>query len=299
MEPQQLRAFLAVAHQGSFSAAAEQLALTQPAVTKRVKALESALATQLFDRLGRDVQLTEAGELLRPRAEDILQRIADATQALTSAPDEVGGELQVATSHHIGLHRLAPVLRAFRGQFPNVRLDMRFEDSEVGHTLVRRGSAELAVVTLDPTAASAADALAATTLWSDPLTFIAAAPEQPEVASIARDGVASLEELARRPTILPGPSTYTGQLIRDLFARASLRLSASMQTNYLETIRMLVAAGYGWSALPRTMLAADVVPFEVPGVSLPQRALGYVVHRRRSLSHAARAFIEVLEQFAD
>jgi DNA-binding transcriptional LysR family regulator len=62
----------------------------------------------------------------------------------------VAGELALATSHHVGLHRLAPALRAFTRRFPDVHLDIRFEDSEDAHDLVRRAEAEIAVVTLNP-----------------------------------------------------------------------------------------------------------------------------------------------------
>ena len=81
----------------------------------------------------------------------------------------MGGVLSLATSHHVGLHRLAPVLKSFTQRFPEVRLDIRFEDSEAAHDLVRHAHAELAVVTLDPQ--GPAD-LEYEELWDDPLWFV-------------------------------------------------------------------------------------------------------------------------------
>lgn len=293
MDIDQLRAFLVVAEHQSFSLAAQQLALTQPAISKRVAALEDSLACQLFDRLGRQVRLTEAGAALQPQAEDLLQRLEEIRQSLSIEPDRVSGLLRLTTSHHIGLHRLAPVLRTFRQRFPAVQLDIRFEDSEVGYQRVRQGTGELAVVTLDP---HGQPDLSSEVLWRDPLRFITA---------VGADGIGggktttSLSELARQPAILPGPGTYTGKLINELFARANLRPMVAMQTNYLETIRMLVAAGYGWSALPQTMLGDDLQLLRGSSLQAPARQLGLVTHPRHTPSSAANAFIGVVREFAD
>ncbi len=206
-------------------------------------------------------------------------------------PDRVSGILKLTTSHHIGLHRLAPVLRTFRNRFAAVQLDIRFEDSEIGYQRVRQGTGELAVVTLDPHGPSD---LNSELLWNDPLQFITAKDTNngPEAAS-------TLEQLARLPAILPGAGTYTGKLVNELFSNANLRPLVAMQTNYLETIRMLVAAGYGWSALPATMLADDLRVISGNTLIAPTRKLGLVTHPRHTPSAAANAFIAVVREFAD
>ena len=148
MDIASLHAFVAIADSGSFSLAADCLRLTQPAVSKRVAALETELNVRLFDRLGRAVRLTEAGTVLLPRARRILAEVDDSRRALRNLSGSVVGPLILATSHHIGLHRLPPVLRAFTTQYPRVRLDMRFMDSEIACAAVLRGEVELAIVTL-------------------------------------------------------------------------------------------------------------------------------------------------------
>jgi len=295
LDIEQLRAFLVVAEHSSFSHAASELAITQPAISKRIAALEENLDSRLFDRLGRQVRLTEAGELLRPQAEDILQRLEEARQSLSVEPNRVAGVLRLTTSHHIGLHRLAPVLRAFRARHDGVQLDIRFEDSEIGYQRVRQGTGELAVVTLDPQGQSD---LESECLWDDPLRFITSKA----LSSTKRNTKAqtkTLRQLARLPAILPGPGTYTGKLVNEMFARAGLRPLVAMQTNYLETIRMLVAAGYGWSALPETMLAKDLEVIGGAALNPPVRKLGLVTHPRHTPSAAANAFISVVREFAD
>ncbi|MDQ2694277.1 MAG: LysR family transcriptional regulator, partial [Pseudomonadota bacterium] len=150
MDIANLHAFVVVAQTASFSLTAERLHLTQPAVSKRISALESEWEVRLFDRLGRKVLLTEAGRTLLPRARRILAELEDGRRALANLSGQVAGTLTLATSHHIGLHRLPPVLRAFAARHPQVRMDMRFLDSEEGCAAVARGAVEVAIVTLPP-----------------------------------------------------------------------------------------------------------------------------------------------------
>ena len=106
MDSLSLNAFVVVAEQGSFSRAAELLFVTQPAVSKRIVKLENELKTQLFDRIGRNVALTTAGQHLLPKAKAILEAMENTSHELTNLSGAVGGRLRIATSHHISLHRL-------------------------------------------------------------------------------------------------------------------------------------------------------------------------------------------------
>ena len=114
MDVQNLHAFLQVAEAGSFSQAAQALHLTQPAVSKRVALLEEQLDSRLFDRIGRSITLTEAGQALLPHVRTVLLALDAAEQSVRDLSGDVTGELLLATSHHIGLHHLAPALRSFR-----------------------------------------------------------------------------------------------------------------------------------------------------------------------------------------
>ncbi len=119
MDLNSLNTFIAIAETGSFSEAGERLHLTQPAVSKRIAALEQQLNARLFDRVGREVNLTEAGRALLPRAYQLLNVLDDTRRALNNLTGEVSGRLVLATSHHIGLHRLPPLLRAFTPATPS------------------------------------------------------------------------------------------------------------------------------------------------------------------------------------
>ncbi|KZX60143.1 LysR family transcriptional regulator [Halioglobus sp. HI00S01] len=291
MDNQNLRAFLLVAETGSFSVAADRLHLTQPAVSKRVAILEDELGAALFDRIGRNVTLTEAGLALLPHAKAVEQELAAAVQSVRDLSGETRGELKLATSHHIGLHRLPPVLSAFSTAFSQVHIDIDFMDSEQAYELIHQGKVELAVVTLAPQGQSNVVSIP---VWKDPLDFMIAKDH----SLVAGKQAPTLTEMSQYPAILPGLNTYTGQIIKSLFDRHQLELKVSMATNYLETIRMLASVGLGWTILPRSMGDASLTQLTVREVEI-QRTLGLVYHRGRSLSRAARAFIEAVQAHGD
>ncbi len=280
-----LKAFTAVADAGSFSAAAEQLFLTQPAISKRIAALESELDAKLFDRIGRTITLTEAGRALLPRAQHILVELEDSVRAISNLTGEVHGTLRFATSHHIGLHRLPPALKRFTQEYPQVRLDIRFMDSEEACAAVEHGELELGIVTLPP--APSAN-LTTEVVWQDPLGIMVSSHHP-----LAASSDVQLSELARHPAILPAANTYTRQIAERAFGALGLKLDVALSTNYLETIKMLTSVGIGWSLLPITMLDARTRKLPVRELSL-QRSLGIVYHRERTLSNAARALIRQL-----
>lgn len=279
MEFSALTAFVAVAEQGSFSQAAQALYLTQPAVSKRISSLEHELDTRLFDRLGRQIALTEAGRALLPRAIELLQSADELQRLVASLSAEVAGPLLMATSHHIGLHRLPDILRSYNHAYPKVQLDIRFMDSEAACRAVEAGEIELAIVTLpiEPPPNLTLEAV-----WDDPLAFfvgrghVLAEVENP-----------SLEQVLSHPAVLPGPATYTRAILARAVAGSGLELQVAMSTNYLETLKMLVAANLGWSLLPATMADAGIIP--LPLDLTLNRQLGLVTHRSRTLSNPARA----------
>lgn len=286
MDNQSLKAFVTVAESGSFSLTAEQLHLTQSAVSKRIANLEHQVGKKLFDRIARQVSLTEAGQALLPRAQHILQEYAAAVQAINDLSGVANGTLHLAISHHLGLHRLPPTLKAFARKYPEVHLNIEFMDSEKAYEQVLQGKSEVAVITL---ALEKHPNIFKRKIWHDPMQFICA-PDH----ALAKIDKPNLEDLAQYPVILPGINTYTGRIIQNLFESQGIPLKAPMSTNYLETISTMVEIGLGWSMLPETLIKQlHVMPSDHRQVS---RELGYIHHTKRSLSNAAVAFIKMLEK---
>lgn len=286
MDTQGLSAFLEVAETGSFSRAGERLHLSQPAISKRIAALEGSLGTALFDRIGRHIALTDAGRALLPHARRVLHEIEDGRRALSLLDGHIGGRLSVGTSHHIGLHRLPPVLRAFTGKFPEVDLDLHFMDSEDACEAVVQGKLELGIVTLP---LQPLPNLEMRRVWRDPLAVVVA-PSHP----LAARRRVKLADLAGLPAVLPDAQTYTHKIVSAALQEHGIAPRVRLATNYLETLKMLVGIGLGWSVLPRSMLDDSLVALSLPEFKL-SRELGAVWHARRTRSGAATALLGLLK----
>ncbi len=288
MDLSALQAFVAVAQNASFSHAAEQLFVSQSAISKRIAQLETDIKAQLFDRIGRKVALTEAGHALLPRAQRLLNDAKELQRVVADLQGDIAGKLTMGTSHHIGLHRLPNPLRQFTQLHPHVELDIQFMDSEEACHAVEVGELELAIVTLPPTPR---ERLSLTTIWHDPLVFVAAKDH-----ALCHQK-SSLADLAEHSAVLPSTHTYTRGILESLLRNQGLALNVAMETNYLETLRMLVSTGLGWSLLPKTLIADDIQEIKIPKVQL-QRELGVVTHEKRSLSNAAQAMIRLCGESA-
>lgn len=287
MDIDNLKAFIAVCDSGSFSKAADSLHLTQPAVSKRIAALEKHYGSTLLDRIGKTITLTEAGKLLLPSARQITEEINRSKHAIQSLSGAISGELRLATSHHIGLHRLPPVLRAYTAQYPEVELDLHFMDSEQACSAIERGQLELAIVTL-PRQASVN--LKTELIWLDPLKLVVG-----KTHPLAEKINITAKDLIEHSAILPSHDTFTRALVE-----SKLKFKQSppiaLETNYLETIKMMVSIGLGWSVLPENMLTEDLVVLNLKGFEIT-RHLGAVYHRKRTLSSASRAMLSLVEHF--
>ncbi len=286
MELNHLKAFIAVADYASFSQAAESLHLTQPAISKRIAALEQSLGATLFDRMGRSILLTEAGSVLLPAARRICSDLQHIEQTINRLGHSVAGRLSIGTSHHIGLHRLPPVLREFTATYPGVELDLHFMDSEDACARVEDNSLELALVTLPEKEFAR---LGTQLIWPDPLQIVT---EINHPLSLKKNP--KPHDLGEFPAIVPSSDTVTRKILDKALLPYGIKLKVAMETNYIETIKTMVSVGLGWSAIPKIMVGDELASISIKDIEL-QRRLGIVFHRGRSLSAAAKAFIETLK----
>ena len=195
MDNQNLSAFINVAETNSFSEAAFLLDVTQSTISKRIALLESKIGKRLFDRIARQVTL-------------ILKEYESALQAINDLSGKTSGVLRLAISHHLGLHRLPPLLKIYAQQHPDVSLDIEFMDSEKAYEQVLNGHSEIAIITL---ALEHHPNVVSQKVWNDPLHFICAQDH-------ALAGLTSpkLVDIANFPVILPGLNTYTGRIVQKL-----------------------------------------------------------------------------------
>lgn len=285
MDSDSLKIFVTVAELHSFTQAGKLLHLTQPAISKRIGQLEDQLGVALFDRIGRQILLTDAGKTLLPRARAILNDVNDLKRSIDSLSTDISGTLALGTSHHIGLHRLPPYLRDFHRYFPRVKLNIKFMESEEIYELVIQGKLELGIVTLP----AQADAHVRTqALWLDSLHFMVSKDH-----ALNSGRRITLSELLEYPAILPESNTFTRTIVERIVSQQGQQIECGLSTNNLEIIRMLTKTGLGWSVLPDTLLDDELIPLQVEKTTI-NRELGLIFHSRRTLSNAAREFMNLL-----
>lgn len=278
-------AFVKVMETGSISMAADQLFITQPAVTKRIHSLEDYFGVKLFESAGRGVQATHAAHSLLPKVKNWLNELGDIHHTLSHDQNQVKGKLKIGTSHHIGLHHLPEHLKNYVQDFPEVTLDVHFVDSEQAHEKVLAGDLELAFLTLPPTLD---ERLSYVPLWNDPLVFVAAA-----FHPLAAQSNLSLDDFIQYPSLLPASHTYTSQITLAEFEKKGLKPKITMSNNPLESIRMLASIGLGWSVLPKTLVSKDLVTLDLDLEM--KRQLGMVWHPSRTQSKAAKALVDLMK----
>lgn len=288
MDIQSLEAFLAVADAGSFSRAAESLHLTQPAVSKRIANLEAQLSSKLFDRIGRDVYLTEAGNLLAVRARKILDDIQDTQTAVERLDDRLIKQLNIGSSQHIGLTYLGPLLKQFQRQYPKALIDVEFLESEEAIDRLQHRHIELALSTIP---SPLPRELTAERIWREELVFVVSADHPLAKAR----GKLRLNQLASYPALVPDPESTTYAILEQTFHRHHIPIKRMLKVNYLATIQALVSHGLGWALLPISMLTDDLRALPIERVAL-HRDLGLLRHRQRTLSAGAQYFVQLVQQ---
>ncbi|MDN0082744.1 LysR family transcriptional regulator [Crenobacter sp. SG2305] len=278
-----LRAFVCAARESSFSRAADQLHLTQPGLSKRIAGLEDSLRVQLFDRIGRRTVLTEAGRTFLPFALRILNEADQAGQALKALQPAQTGRLYLATTQHIGLYYLKPLLGEFVRHYPGIDIEVDFKTSVESHRLLSAGELELGFMSEPPLHEQSLEYIP---VLDERLCFAVSANHvlalQPEV---------TLHDLTLHPALLPGPNTRFRRLIENLFSEQGLALDVRQPSNYLEALRMLAETGLGWSALPLVMITPELVRLPLQSYE-PSRTIMLAYHRKVSLSGPARLFLD-------
>jgi len=244
-----------------------------------VAALEEELGAQLFNRIARRISLTEAGKQLLPKARELVNQAEDMQRYATNLSQEISGNLSIAISHHIGLHRMPPIFKEFNQHYPTVNLDIRFEDSDQAFHAVEQGDIEFAIITLPK---NIPKQLKKEVIWHDELAIVVANDHPLSQVSNQR-----FSDLSNYQCVLPSSDTETFKIMQREFDQQGLTLNVQMQTNNLETLKMLVVAGLGWSLLPKTMLDNSLTKLTLSDNL--QRELGVVLHKKRSLSNAATA----------
>lgn len=291
MDFYQLLYFKRVAENKSVSRAAEELLITQPAVSKQMKALEDELGERLFDRIGKKVFLTKAGEVLYSHSERILRSVDDARKAVQALSQDCSGELIIGTSDHISLHRLPDVLKAYVSAYPKVDLKLRCHRSETVLEMVGQNLVDLGVITLPKVTGS----LVSKVIWEDPMSLVF--PKKHPLESLRN---IKLKDIVTYGMILPQRGTTTRSSIDAAFSRKALAPNVTMEVAYIETIKGLVKAGLGISILPDKAVEQDIKAGVLVKSGIQDatfsRNLGVVYLKDKFLSRPAVEFLKLLDK---
>ena len=240
---QQVRCFHEAASRGSFTAAAEALRVSQPAVALQISKLENALGVELFVRAGRGVTLTEAGRAFAPHAVESLRALEDAADSVGELTSLERGVVALGTFNAPGPWRLDELVASFLARHPGMTLRLVGRNSSRTADLVRRGELEAAVVVLPIDD----DRLDVKPIARDEVLFVSADPARTKTpATIAR--------LAAGPLVFyDAESADADPIRRQLAERAQaggVRLEPRVEVEFMDVALRLVAAGLGDTYLP-------------------------------------------------
>ena len=288
MELRQLATFRAVAQTLSFTRAAEALDYAQSSVSAQIQELETELGSPLFERLGRRISLSEAGQRLLPYAERML-RLADEARATVPTGDEPAGTLTIGSPESLCIHRLPPVLSQFHARFPRVQVIFRPGFGfELRRALVE-GQADMCFLIEEP--------LRAPDLVVEPLVherlLLLAHPDH----ALTKLASVGSRQLHGEPMLLTESGcSYRAAFERSL-AQAGTRPGSILEFSSVEAIKQCVMAGMGITVLPAFTATAELARGQLVALPWSEGTYGLVTqmawHRDKWISPTLRAFLDL------
>lgn len=292
MELSQLEVFLAVARERRFSRAADKLFRTQSAVSQTIRKLEGELGEALFDRSSREGVLTDAGKVLYEYAEKLINLRTEASESLSELRELQKGKLVIAANEFTVLY-LLPVLAEFRRLHPMIKITV---DRALGSHIpddVLRYSAEFGVLSYEPQEPS----LQSIVVFLDELVFVV--PPQHPLATAKHISIRQLGAESFVAHIVSSP--YREKVIQ-LFNTHKTPLHMDLELPTLQAIKQYVASGNGVALVPEISVEPEIVRGELVRIPVREiqlkRKLRLIYRKDANLSHAARAFLKVVEAVA-
>src|SRR6516225_9137545 len=289
-----LAIFHAVAETGSMTLGAERLDISQPAVSKQVQDLEHAMGVHLFDRIGRRVYLSRAGEVLADYARRLFALAREAEEAMADVRAAGRGKLVIGASTTIGTYLLPGVLAEFRRRHPRVELLVQIENTEQVHRRLAGHELDLGL-TEGPVEEGELDA---EVFLQDALVMIAAPGHR-----LAGRPRVPLSAVSKEPFILREPGSGTRAVEERALARLKLPVREVMALGSTEAIKRVVAEGVGLAVVSRLAVDAEcaagtLAVLPVAGLRLA-RPLHLVRRRGRRDGPALQAFCTILRETMD
>lgn len=283
----QLHTFLEVVERGTFSAAADRLGISQPAVSLQVRQLERRLGVRLIERVGKQATPTMAGLSLIGHARRIDAAVSSALDDMATFQDGALGRVRIGTGATACIYLLPPVLRDIKRRFPDLEISVRTGNTADVLKALEENSLDVGLVTL-PAAGRMFDV---TPVLDDAFVAITAAEDDslPDVVTPA--------DLATRPLVLYEAGGNTRRIVDRWFADAGVAPAPVMDLGSVEAIKELVGAGLGCSVLPGTAMRDAGGRRAVRSCRLSpnlSRGLALVLRRDKTLSRGLREAVSAL-----
>jgi DNA-binding transcriptional LysR family regulator len=282
----QLQVFESVARRQSFTRAAQELHLSQPAVSMQIKQLENAVGLPLFEQLGKQIQLTEAGSVMLQFSRRVDGDLREAGEAIEELKGVEGGRLRIAVATTVN-YFAARLLSRFCNRYPGVRVSLDVTNRQALLRQLEENSVDVVLMGRPPDGLD----VEAEAFMDNPLVVVA-----PPTHPLCRRRRVPLSALARETFLIREPGSGTRSAMERFFADKNIapRISVEMTSN--EAIKQSVEAGLGLGLVSNhtVELECDAGRLKVLDVqSFPIKRKWYVVHRRgKRLSAAANAFRE-------
>jgi len=288
MELYLLQTFLTVANEKSFSRAGEKLLRTQPAVSLAIQRLENELGEKLIDRSGKELLLTDAGRIVTEYARRFDNLRLDLENALAELRDNAAGRLIIGANESTTLYLLHHVER-YRHTYPKIKVQVRRSLSSKIPAQLIDGDLELGLISYDPDD----DRLVSTVIYRDHLAFVVS----PEHRFAGRKSV-SIAELGMETFIAHNVISPYREVVLKEFQRRKVTLNMDVEMPTVESIRRLVQRNEGVAFLPRMCVEQELGQGLLCEVDVEEmqvdRNIRLAYPAKRALSHAARAFLELV-----
>jgi DNA-binding transcriptional LysR family regulator len=288
MELYSLHVFLTVATERSFSRAAEKLLRTQPAVSLALHRLEQELGEKLIDRSGKDLILTDAGRTVLEYARRFESLQLELDNSLAELRDNSAGRLIIGANESTILYLLR-YIEQYREMYPKVKVQVRRSFSSKIPNELLDGNLEMGVISYDPND----ERLKSKVIYTDALAFVVSPQHR-----LAHRKAISITELGAENFIAHNVLSPYREVVIHAFQvhKVPLRMDVEMPT--VETIRKLVQSNAGVAFLPRMCVEQEIEQGSLCEVRVKEvqmeRKIRLVYPTRRALSHAGRAFLELL-----
>ncbi|MFY0542861.1 LysR family transcriptional regulator [Brevibacillus sp. H7] len=286
MDIRQLRYFIAIAEEGQITGAAKRLQMAQPPLSQQLKQMEEELGVVLMERVGKRMELTEAGAALYRQALNIVQQLDEAIAEVKETGEGVRGSLSIGVSA-LSAYHLPEKLRRFQEKHPLITYKVWKGDSQQLSQLLEQRTIEVAIVRLPHSLPD----YASIHLEEEP--FVMIVPPHSPLSSKER---IHMREIADHPLVLPStPGLGIYELLIKEFSRLGVTPQVVCQCPDISLIVNLVAAGIGASIVPRsawkTHSGYEISSVEITGTSISSSS-AVIWKAERHLSKAARRFIE-------